>query len=89
MADRVNPMIFVDFPCPDPEAMSTFYNGAVYVNYLGVEGPQRIRDAFGVNHDRLTQVKRKYDPDNFFRLNQNIEPAVAPSFANNAPASGH
>ena len=48
---------------------------AVYVNYLGSEGDQRIRDAFGVNHDRLARVKRQYDPGNFFRLNQNIQPA--------------
>ena len=47
----------------------------VYVNYLGSEGDQRVRDAYGVNHARLTDVKRKYDPENFFRLNQNIEPA--------------
>jgi hypothetical protein len=48
---------------------------AVYVNYLGVEGEQRVREAFGVNYDRLAGVKRQYDPDNFFRLNQNIRPA--------------
>ena len=61
---------------------------AVYVNYLGIEGRQRIRDAFGVNHERL-RMKRQYDPANFFRLNQNIEPAVAPSRATNAPGSSH
>ena len=48
---------------------------AVYVNYLGAEGEQRVRDAFGVNHERLARVKRQYDPGNFFRLNQNIAPA--------------
>jgi hypothetical protein len=48
---------------------------AVYVNYLGTEGDQRILDAFGVNHRRLAQVKHAYDPGNFFRLNQNIKPA--------------
>ena len=50
---------------------------AVYVNYLGTEGEQRVKDAFGVNHRRLTEVKRHDDPDNVFRLNQNIEPASA------------
>src|SRR5215218_6354250 len=39
---------------------------AVYVNYLGAEGEQRVRDAFGVNHERLARVKRQYDPGNFF-----------------------
>ena len=48
---------------------------AVYVNYLGAEGHQRVRDAFGVNYDRLVQVKQRYDPGNVFRLNQNIPPA--------------
>ena len=50
-------------------------SAAVYVNYLGAEGDQRVRDAFGVNYDRLVQVKQRYDPGNFFRLNQNIAPA--------------
>ena len=51
-------------------------SSGVYVNYLGTEGDQRVRDAYGVNHARLREVKRKYDPDNFFRLNQNVEPAA-------------
>jgi hypothetical protein len=50
-------------------------SSAVYVNYLGVEGEGRIRDAYGPNLGRLADVKRKYDPGNFFRLNQNIEPS--------------
>jgi hypothetical protein len=49
-------------------------SAAVYVNYLGAEGDQRIRDAFGVNYDRLVRVKERYDPGNFFRFNQNIAP---------------
>ena len=50
-------------------------SSAVYVNYLGAEGDARIRDAYGPNHTRLSRLKRQYDPGNFFRLNQNIEPA--------------
>jgi hypothetical protein len=50
-------------------------SSAVYVNYLGTEGDQRVRDAFGVNHERLARVKAQYDPGNLFRLNQNIRPA--------------
>jgi FAD/FMN-containing dehydrogenase len=50
----------------------------VYVNYLGAEGDERIRDAYGVNYERLVAVKRKYDPHNFFRLNQNIRPEAIP-----------
>ena len=58
------------------ELTSPLSSPAVYVNYLGAEGEQRVRDAFGVNHKRLARVKREYDPGNFFRLNQNIEPAA-------------
>ncbi|HBO82438.1 MAG TPA: hypothetical protein DD502_30340, partial [Cupriavidus sp.] len=46
-----------------------------YANNLGAEGAQRTRAAYGVNHPRLVAVKRQYDPDNVFRLNQNIDPA--------------
>jgi FAD/FMN-containing dehydrogenase len=47
----------------------------VYVNFLMEEGEDRIRDAYGASkYDRLKALKRKYDPDNFFRLNQNIRP---------------
>ena len=49
-------------------------SSGVYVNYLGSEGDERIRDAYGVNLARLSEVKQKYDPGNFFRVNQNIAP---------------
>jgi len=46
-----------------------------YVNFLGDEGPLRVRQAYpGPTWDRLTAVKRRYDPDNFFHVNQNIPP---------------
>ena len=51
-------------------------NGRVYVNYLENEGGERVRAAYGPNYDRLVTLKNKYDPANFFRLNQNIKPAV-------------
>jgi FAD/FMN-containing dehydrogenase len=47
-----------------------------YVNYLGDEGSSAIRASYGANYPRLAQLKKKYDPTNFFRLNQNIVPAV-------------
>jgi FAD/FMN-containing dehydrogenase len=52
------------------------YHTSVYVNFLMDEGEARIRQAYGdKKYDRLKTLKRKYDPDNFFRLNQNIPPA--------------
>ena len=47
----------------------------VYVNYLADDESARTRDAYGPNYDRLVDLKRRYDPDNRFRLNQNIDPA--------------
>jgi FAD/FMN-containing dehydrogenase len=48
----------------------------VYVPILGDEGEERIRAAYGANYERLVALKDKYDPTNFFRLNQNIKPRV-------------
>jgi hypothetical protein len=48
----------------------------VYVNTVGDEGAARVRAAYGPNYDRLVALKNKYDPTNFFRMNQNIEPTV-------------
>jgi FAD/FMN-containing dehydrogenase len=54
---------------------AAYTNGRVYVNYLEDEGEARVRAAYGENYDRLARIKKKYDPDNFFRINQNIKPA--------------
>jgi FAD/FMN-containing dehydrogenase len=51
------------------------YHTSVYVNFLMEEGEERIRQAYGAaKYDRLKALKTKYDPENFFRLNQNIRP---------------
>jgi hypothetical protein len=54
--------------------VETFGASDAYVNYLGEEGPSAVRASYGVNYERLAQLKRKYDPQNFFRFNQNILP---------------
>jgi FAD/FMN-containing dehydrogenase len=47
-----------------------------YVNFVGDEGEARVRAAYpGGTYERLAEIKRRYDPDNLFRLNQNIPPA--------------
>jgi FAD/FMN-containing dehydrogenase len=58
------------------ERTGALANGRVYVNYLEDEGGERVRAAYGPNYDRLVTLKNKYDPTNFFSLNQNIKPAV-------------
>ena len=57
-------------------AMEPFLTGAVYVNDLENEGDARVRAAYGNKYDRLSQLKRKFDPYNFFRINHNIPPAA-------------
>ena len=57
-------------------AMQPFSSGGVYVNYLGNEGEERVRAAYGSNYERLVTLKNKYDPTNLFCLNQNIKPTV-------------
>ena len=56
------------------DAMQPFAERSAYVNDLGEEGQARVREAYGSNYDRLLPLKNKYDPTNFFRLNQNIKP---------------
>jgi FAD/FMN-containing dehydrogenase len=56
------------------DALRPWHEG-VYVNFLGDEGAERVRQSYGsAKYDRLQALKRKYDPDNVFRLNQNISP---------------
>ena len=58
------------------EAMKPHSSGAYLLNFLSEEDADTIKAAFGANYPRLAQVKKKYDPTNFFRINQNIQPAA-------------
>jgi FAD/FMN-containing dehydrogenase len=59
-------------------AMRPYARGRVYLNFLADEGPDRVREAYGAaTYARLVDLKRAYDPDNLFHLNQNIPPYAA------------
>lgn len=50
--------------------------GGAYVNFMMDEGQDRVRASYRGNYERLAQIKRRYDPDNLFHVNQNIQPAA-------------
>ena len=58
------------------EAVHPYTMGGAYINFMMEEGEERIRATYGPNYDRLRQVKAEYDPENVFRVNQNISPAA-------------
>jgi hypothetical protein len=58
------------------EALHPYSAGGAYVNMMMDEGQERVRAAYGDNYDRLAQIKAQYDPQNLFRVNQNIQPAA-------------
>jgi len=64
----------IDWARQTSDAMRPYTSGGVYVNYLGSEGTDRVRAAYGAKYDRLVALKQKYDPKNLFRVNQNIQP---------------
>jgi FAD/FMN-containing dehydrogenase len=58
------------------DAVHPYSAGGAYVNFLmGDEGEGRVKATYGDNYERLVAIKNKYDPDNFFRVNQNIKPS--------------
>jgi len=59
------------------DALHPFGAGGAYVNFMMDEGEDRIRATYGDNYTRLAAIKAKYDPANFFRVNQNIRPGQA------------
>jgi FAD/FMN-containing dehydrogenase len=57
------------------DAIHPYSSGGAYVNFMMEEGQQRVQASFRDNYKRLATIKKKYDPTNFFRVNQNIIPA--------------
>ena len=59
------------------DALHPYSMGGAYSNFMMEEGQDRVRASYKDNYDRLVKVKTKYDPNNVFRVNQNIQPAGA------------
>lgn len=58
------------------DALHPYGAGGAYINFMMEEGEERIRATYGDNYEKLEQIKAKYDPENLFRVNQNIKPLV-------------
>jgi hypothetical protein len=58
------------------EALHPYSAGGAYVNFMMDEGQERVKATYGGNYDRLARAKKTYDPENVFRVNQNIRPAA-------------
>jgi len=56
------------------DAIHPYSAGGAYVNFMMEEGQDRVKASYGDNYSRLVEIKKKYDPNNFFRVNQNINP---------------
>ncbi len=57
------------------EALHPYSAGGAYINFMMEEGQDRVQATYRDNYQRLAEIKKKYDPNNFFRVNQNIRPA--------------
>jgi FAD/FMN-containing dehydrogenase len=76
--DDPEPERHVDWARRFHEGLEPFACDRVYLNFLGDEGASRVRSAYGEQkYERLATLKQKWDPTNFFRHNQNIEPLTA------------
>jgi FAD/FMN-containing dehydrogenase len=58
------------------DALHPYSAGGAYVNFIMDEGEEHVRASYRDNYERLAVIKKKYDPGNFFRVNQNIKPAA-------------
>lgn len=56
------------------EATHPHSAGGAYINFMMDEGQERVRATYGPNYRRLTEIKAEFDPENTFRINQNIVP---------------
>ncbi|RAI89393.1 FAD-binding oxidoreductase [Algoriphagus yeomjeoni] len=57
-------------------ALHPYSSGGAYLNFIMDEGEERVKTSYKDNYARLSKIKRQYDPENLFRVNQNIKPAI-------------
>ncbi|HEX9653822.1 MAG TPA: BBE domain-containing protein, partial [bacterium] len=55
------------------KASAPYASGGAYINFMTEDESDRVASAYGANYERLAQIKKKYDPDSVFHLNQNIK----------------
>ncbi|MGH3087296.1 MAG: BBE domain-containing protein, partial [Rubrobacteraceae bacterium] len=72
--DPANAGIIKDWTVSYWEALHPHSAGGAYVNFMMDEGRDRVKATYRDNYERLAEIKNKYDPDNLFRVNQNVEP---------------
>ena len=75
--DPANAKTITDWARGYYDALHPYGAGGAYLNFMMEEGEDRIRATYRGNYDRLAAIKAKYDPGNFFRVNQNIRPVGA------------
>jgi FAD/FMN-containing dehydrogenase len=73
--DPANAGAIRDWAVGYSEAIYPYGMGGAYVNMIMDEGEERVRQSYRGNYDRLAQIKGRYDPENVFRVNQNITPS--------------
>ncbi|HSD78980.1 MAG TPA: FAD-binding oxidoreductase [Solirubrobacteraceae bacterium] len=74
--DPANVAAIRDWSVAYQEALHPYSAGGAYVNMMMDEGQERVRASYGDNYDRLARIKATYDPQNLFRVNQNIRPSA-------------
>jgi FAD/FMN-containing dehydrogenase len=72
--DPANVDAIRDWSVSYQEALHPYSAGGAYVNMMMEEGEDRVRASYRGNYDRLARIKAEYDPENVFRINQNIRP---------------
>ncbi len=74
--DATNDAAITDWAKAYWEALHPYSAGGAYVNFMIEEGEERVRATYGPHYERLAKIKAKFDPNNLFRVNQNIKPAL-------------